>query len=104
MVSSHSKVKLAGISNVGGVVSSIVMTCVTHDALPHSSVAVNVRVSTNPTPQLPSSWVSCTVTVTWLQLSVASAISSTTLSEHERTWSSGMLVNSGAVVSSTTIV
>ena len=102
---SHSTEISEGIVKVGGVVSSIVIICVSDAVFPHSSVAVHVLVIVPVLPQA-SVKASENVIVTFPQESEPLALpvsAGSVLSLHSIVMSSGT-VKTGAVLSSTVMV
>jgi hypothetical protein len=90
---------------LGAVVSTTVIVCTALAALPHSSVAVQVRVMTSVFPQ-PATLVSLSVMVTLPQVSlpVATPVAALVVSSVHSTCTSAGAVTLGAVVSTTVMV
>ena len=102
----HSTVVSFGkLTKVGAIVSITVMTCVWTVALPHSSVAVQVRVIVDEPVQLPGivSLVMTTLTIL-SQLSVALKTAATGIALQLTVVSAGAVSTIGSTLSSTVIV
>ncbi len=103
-VSGHSMVVAAGIVvNTGAVLSSTVITCDAVAVLPQASVAVNVLVTVYSLAQVPGALASVVVMFTVPQASVAIAVPKDGVSGHSMVVAAGIVVNTGAVLSSTVI-
>src|SRR6187551_115540 len=103
-VSGHSIVAAAGIVvNTGAVLSSTVITCDAVAVLPQASVAVNVLVTVYSLAQVPGVEASLVVMFTVPQASLAIAVPKDGVSGHSIVAAAGIVVNTGAVLSSTVI-
>src|SRR6187431_1613403 len=103
-VSGHSMVVAAGIVvNTGAVLSSSVITCCAVAVLPQASVAVNVLVTVYSLAQVPGALASVVVMFTVPQASVAIAVPKDGVSGHSMVVAAGIVVNTGAVLSSSVI-
>src|SRR4029079_1760501 len=103
-VSGHSIVAAAGIVvNTGAVLSSTVITCDAVAVLPQASVAVNVLVTVYSLAHVPGVEASLVVMFTVPQASLAIAVPKDGVSGHSIVAAAGIVVNTGAVLSSTVI-
>ena len=98
-------VAAAGIEvNTGAVLSSTVITCDAVAVLPQASVAVNVLVTVYSLAQVPGALASVVVMFTVPHASVAVGVPKDGVSGHSMVAAAGIVVNTGAVLSSTVIV
>src|SRR5688572_8717725 len=104
-VKGHSIVAAAGIVvNTGAVLSSTVIVCVAVAVLPQASVAINVLVTVYSLAQVPGVEASVDVIATVPQASVAVGVPNDGVKGHSIVAAAGIVVNTGAVLSSTVIV
>src|SRR6187397_2711323 len=103
-VSGHSIVAAAGIVvNTGAVLSSTVITCDAVAVLPQASVAVNVLVTVYSLAHVPGAEASLVVMFNVPQASLTIAVPKDGVSGHPIGSAAGIVVNTGAVLSSTVI-